>query len=283
MVFVIVLTVLIVLMVVVLICNVYHKWINLNFKKKESYTPLSNKAYYELFKCNTTKDPASNSYVPASANDMQLLKEALKKAWECRNFEIDKFWSRSLFFWGFILAVFTGYIALITKEKSVDFVGIEYLDFYLICLGFLFSLAWLLVLRGSKAWQENWEMHIDRLEDFINGPLYKTIFCPIRPHFYSLAKINEVMAIVVIVLWAGLIVQYTVTNGIILINPFSNFKNPNIHISVAACATVVFSVILVFGYPLGNYQLPITAIKDPEVQDSKGAFINRYNKDVTHV
>jgi hypothetical protein len=257
----------------------YRRFIDITdifFKWKEPYTPLSNKAYYELFKCNTIQDPANNRCVLASANDMQLLQEALKKAWECRNFEIDKFWSRSLFFWGFIAAVLTGYIALIVKGNAEDSAGIGYLDFYLICLGFLFSLAWFLVLRGSKAWQENWETHIDRLEDLVNGPLYKTVFCPIRPHFHSLAKINEVMAFIVIVLWTGLIVQYAAANEITLINPISGLKQIDWSLSIASCATVVFSIILVYGYPSGSYRLPIAAIQDQEVKDSKGAFISRY-------
>jgi hypothetical protein len=248
---------------------------NIFFRRKEPYIPLSNKAYYELFKCNTIQDPSDNRYVPDSVNDIQLLKEALKKAWECRNFEIDKFWSRSLFFWGFIAAVLTGYIALIVKGNAGDSTGIGYLDFYLLCLGFLFSLAWFLVLRGSKAWQENWETHIDRLEDFINGPLYKTVFCPVRPHFYSLAKINEVMAVVVIVLWLGLIAQYTVTNTM-LINPFSCWKQISWPLFIASFVTVAFSVILVFGYPSGSYRLPKSAGQNDEVKDSHGAFISRY-------
>ncbi|MGH8568044.1 MAG: hypothetical protein ACREXU_08475, partial [Gammaproteobacteria bacterium] len=31
------------------------------------------------------------------------------------------------------------------------------------------------VNRGSKFWQENWENHVDLLEDQIMGPLYKTV------------------------------------------------------------------------------------------------------------
>jgi hypothetical protein len=37
-------------------------------------------------------------------------------ALQTRNFEIDLFWKRSLFFWGFISAAFVGYAALRQSE-----------------------------------------------------------------------------------------------------------------------------------------------------------------------
>ena len=45
--------------------------------------------------------------------------EAYNRAWQNRDFEINKFWSRSAYFWGFIAAIFAGFIAVVTNEKEM--------------------------------------------------------------------------------------------------------------------------------------------------------------------
>jgi hypothetical protein len=65
----------------------------------------------------------------------------------------------------------------------------EFSSIYVVtCLGFLFSLAWYFVNRGSGAWQRNWESHVDLLEDEIMGPLYKTT---LNRHTYKFHHIAE--------------------------------------------------------------------------------------------
>jgi hypothetical protein len=135
--------------------------------------------------------------------------KALDRAWTTRNFEIDKFWQRSKFFWSFIGLVFGAFGAVKTKTVNMrDF--LPYLDLYLIFLGGIVSVAWLLVIRGSKCWQENWEKHIECLEDAITGPMYKTVYCK-DIKFYSVSRINEILAWVVIVIWFLLLINLIVT------------------------------------------------------------------------
>ena len=45
----------------------------------------------------------------------------------------------------------------------------EFNAYVLACVGLIFSLAWFLTNRGSKYWQENWENHVDMLEDGTTG------------------------------------------------------------------------------------------------------------------
>lgn len=52
----------------------------------------------------------------SKANQDQKV-EILKLAAEVRKFEIERFWSRSIFFWGFIAAAFVAYAQL--NEKRV--------------------------------------------------------------------------------------------------------------------------------------------------------------------
>jgi hypothetical protein len=135
--------------------------------------------------------------------DKKKMREAYNRAWQNRDFEIDKFWTRSAYFWGIIAAIFAGYFAIITSKKAMQ----TNLDVYLVSLGLLFSVAWLLVIKGSKRWQENWEAHIDQLENEITGPLYKTVYRKGKT-FYSVSKINEMLAWIVIIAWIVLYVPY---------------------------------------------------------------------------
>jgi hypothetical protein len=82
-----------------------------------------------------------------------------------RNFEIELFWKRSLFFWGFIASAFVGYATLLeSHEKYAVLIS---------CFGFICSVAWTLVNRGSKYWQENWEYFVESSEDEVTGNLFK--------------------------------------------------------------------------------------------------------------
>jgi hypothetical protein len=160
--------------------------------KQKGRIPIDSEKYYKSF-----------GMEPGHIDEYKL-KEALKRAWETRNFEIDKFWTRVAYFWGFIALIFGAYITIITKEngKAIDM----HLDLYLVLLGLIFSVAWLLVIYGSKSWQKNWEEHINKLEDSITGPLYKTIYCTRKP-YYSVSGINRILAWTVIGVWGILIVE----------------------------------------------------------------------------
>jgi hypothetical protein len=82
---------------------------------------------------------------------------------QTRNLEIDLFWKRSLFFWGFISAAFIGYATLRQSELRIP----------LACFGMVCSWAWTLVNRGSKYWQEAWEAKVGRYELPITGVLFE--------------------------------------------------------------------------------------------------------------
>lgn len=92
---------------------------------------------------------------------------ALSYAVEVRKSEIDRFWSRSLVFWGLVGASFVAYAAFLEK-KDIDAVRLA-----VCCFGFLSSLVWTLQNRGSKYWQESWEAKVAILEkEVLGGELF---------------------------------------------------------------------------------------------------------------
>ncbi|MCG6228351.1 hypothetical protein [Vibrio furnissii] len=165
--------------------------------------------------------------------------EAFKFALDTRKFEIELYWKRTAYFWTFISVVFTGF-GLLQWEKTGADTGIPdglngTIQFFLACFGFLLSFSWYFTNRGSKQWQENWEHHVDQLEDKVTGPLYKTVlkrrlpkdqpktdfksererrlafldFYIAGPSAHSVSKINQVISLYVTFLWCVLLI-YTI-------------------------------------------------------------------------
>ena len=158
---------------------------------------------------------------------------ALERAHEIRKFEIELYWKRTAYIWTLIAAMFAGYCVLASKQTLS---GTNNTDLYLIFIastGFVFSYSWFLINKGSKFWQENWEFHIDRLEDNVTGPLYKTVLQRdesmkykqdwknniLAPQAFSVSKINQFIAIYTMFTWVVLmfIPKTTFINSIFVI------------------------------------------------------------------
>lgn len=105
---------------------------------------------------------------------------ALKEALETRKFEISLYWKRTGFFWAFITVIYTALFNVFCKylecpcKYSIFVPAISVLA----GLGFFFSLAWHMVNKGSKFWQENWEKHVALLERSEIGPLHDVYLNP---------------------------------------------------------------------------------------------------------
>jgi hypothetical protein len=142
------------------------------------------------------------------AEEKPWLSETHQLALDIRKFEIEHYWKRASYFWTLITAAFAGFFALATNGKHPRLV------FLVSCIGVILSLGWYLVNRGSKYWQENWERHVDVLEDEIVGPLYKTTIAREEYRWlkfwqgypYSVSKINQLISLFVALVWIGLAV-----------------------------------------------------------------------------
>lgn len=144
------------------------------------------------------------------SNEKTKAEKALDLALDIRKFEIELYWKRATYFWTFIGAALAGYALVYAKAETKD----SWLLLVFSCLGFLFSVAWHLVNRGSKFWQNNWERHVDLLEDRVVGPLYKTIARSANggnpltaPGEYSVSKINQILSLFISLFWAMLITK----------------------------------------------------------------------------
>ena len=162
------------------------------------YSPYSSEQYHDEFLA-----------------DPDLNKKALDRAHDIRKFEIDLYWKRATYFWTFIAATFAGFLLVQTSAASYR----QDMSVLLANLGIVFSFGWLCVNRASKFWQENWESHVDKLEDKITGRLYKVV---ISKHFpvgfnerffhvltgsseISVSRINQLISMFVTFMWLYLL------------------------------------------------------------------------------
>jgi len=150
-----------------------------------------------------------------SPENTDKAEKALEHALDIRKFEISLYWQRATYFWALITVAFAGYFAVLGAEHLDKK---EYLAYVISCIGFVFTWAWFLVNRGSKYWQENWENHVDMLEDTVVGPLYKTVLYRSSegnfiekfvtgPLAISVSKINQWVSFFTLGIWIALIIN----------------------------------------------------------------------------
>ncbi|TSK06589.1 MAG: hypothetical protein FPO08_07970 [Geobacter sp.] len=171
-------------------------------------------------------------HIWSSKKQQEAMSRALTTALDIRKFEIDLYWKRAQYFWVFIAASFAGYFWTMQQSETTE--QIDNMTFVINCLGITTTWAWHLVLRGSKYWQENWEAHVDYLEDEFQGKLYKFVksgkdytengeifFTQAYP--FSVSKINILLSIYAFILWLLLLVWFFIEKPQISISTGSVF------------------------------------------------------------
>jgi len=154
-----------------------------------------------------------------------------------RNIAIENYWKRANYYWAFQIASFTGYFAVSGSRMYGESPQILY---FVVCIGFLTSLAWLLTNIGSRASQKHWEIHSDMLEDYVTGPLNKT---RISADGVSITKINEIVSGFIVPIWFMLSIKYL--NEHIT---FIKYTEVDFQVLFSTIVTIYFSIAMRFGY-----------------------------------
>lgn len=132
-------------------------------------------------------------------SEKQIEKKALEQAWKTRDFEINLYWKRAGYFWAFNTTIAVAFYKVATNKALVYNNKIAAI---LLILGVICSIAWFFSNIASKYWQENWENHINLLEDSECGRLYKTTMSyyehPFKP---SVSRLNLKISFFVILAW----------------------------------------------------------------------------------
>ncbi|SHE98145.1 RipA family octameric membrane protein [Dysgonomonas macrotermitis] len=186
------------------------------------------------------------------------LERTLDRLYKCRDLEIANLWQRSVFLAVFLTLCLTGYGILVSKLFSLDTISeINKQTFTHIgaigigILGFLFSLIWIMMAKGSKAWYEVYEGAIYNFEeefqvdlqipdmyrmginDGVDGKLNSSIIS-VKSGAYSPSKINIVIGQIFLLLWIV----------VMLIHGFFLFS---IELPLCACCWAILSLLFLVG------------------------------------
>ncbi|ANT48865.1 hypothetical protein [Mesorhizobium amorphae] len=150
-------------------------------------------------KARTSGTATAETSATAIDHQRQARLAALNRSHEIRQFEIELYWKRATYFWLLQAAVFTA-LGLIWKDGGK---GIPHIiPVALASLGLLTCAAGWLSAQGSKFWQENWERHIDMLEDEFEGKLHKTVWVGRMGVRWSVSNINDRLTLFFGVFWS---------------------------------------------------------------------------------
>lgn len=152
-----------------------------------------------------------------------------------REFEIDLFWKRALFFWGFLAAAF---VALVSTHGKAPHLAV-----LIACFGTICSWTWTLANRGSKYWYESWEAKAQREA----SPEIRDMFARIEPvknpeqrwsaRRYSVSRLAIALSDFTTALWAC-VLAYEVT---LLWTPAPRAELANAAVTAIAIASLAYA------------------------------------------
>ena len=171
--------------------------------------------------------------------DKISIKDIHQTFWRCRDFELSNLWQRSIFLTAFLVLCFTAYGSVLSKivdslEKIEAYLILNIIGYVLSILGVIFSIMWIKMSKGSKAWYEVYESAIGAIESDkgyttkeakeIGGFAYNTLSkykgLKIDNHIfsgkageYSVSKLNIGIGQVFLVVWLAIGLGHTIATA----------------------------------------------------------------------
>jgi hypothetical protein len=217
---------------------------------------------------NKNEINSDNDYLNLFENitNANCINETFKHICDIRKFEIDLYWKRATYFWTFIAAILAGYFATFAgiKDENSKLILVQYL---LNCLGLVFTFGWYVVNRGSKFWQENWEKHMDLMEDKVIGPLYKTtinmdyygkpknLIKLLKAFPFSVSKTNLILNIFLTIFWLVMLIEFNIEHlswGFTIKKVFSVYTLIGLMTFIALFSMINFNQTGLFSLICGN-------------------------------
>ncbi|ENN8395791.1 hypothetical protein ACAX60_004429 [Serratia marcescens] len=174
-----------------------------NNEKATEYTfPIESKEYFEHLLGKSLSDGEK-----FTKQDYDKIEEAYNKSHDIRKFEIELYWKRSTYFWT-LISVLVAICGVVSAAFLKDGKFPTELRSFLFCtsiLGYFISLHFLITCVSGKQWQENWERHIDILESYFSGNLYKLNLVKGKLR-YSISLSNEIIVAAITFAWIIIII-----------------------------------------------------------------------------
>jgi len=195
-------------------------------------------------------------------NKEVTLKELREGYYKLRSFEISNLWQRSIFLSAMIVLLFTIYGYMISKiidSETQLLLLINEICSGISIIGLVFSIIWIMMAKGSKAWFEVYERRICTIEDekelninkkysmqraeckpwSLNNNLFNN-----SAGAYSVSKLNILIGQVLLIIWS----VATIIHYIGIINHISFSDNCEMIVGIVIATVIpilVFYIIIV--------------------------------------
>ncbi|MDO4707862.1 MAG: hypothetical protein Q4A61_05530 [Porphyromonadaceae bacterium] len=194
-------------------------------------------------------------------DDRISLKEIRETFYRLRDFEISHLWQRSIFLSALLVLFFSGYSFLVSKlfeEEIKNALIIHELCCGIALLAIAFSIIWIMMAKGSKAWYEVYERRICDIEEEenLNIPsdnrmgadctpwsLDSNLFTT-KPGRYSVSKLNILIGIILMITWTMILIVHYI-GAISLFSSRNGNASCVIHTMILAMLVVLFLFILI--------------------------------------
>lgn len=162
--------------------------------------------------CDSKKEYRKRMF-GAESIDERKAEAALERAHDIRKFEIDLLWRRAAYA-ATLQAFLFAALGVSFSADNTEFEPIVYVLRLIVCaVGAFSSLFWYFINKGSRFWSQNWEKHIDFLEDEFEGKLYKTVLSDDGYKSYSVSRVNISISIMFLSTWlvlAGILLSHAI-------------------------------------------------------------------------
>lgn len=226
----------------------------------------------EKMKKQSNKPPTTTELYDSNRVSLKDIRDTY---YQLRNFEISNLWQRSIFLSALLVLFFTAY-GYLTSEL-IKCIGNSLVLNEICCgialCGFSFSIIWIMMAKGSKAWYEVYERRICDIEkekelkideDYRMGAdcrphkLDSNLFT-MKAGRYSVSKLNIMIGISLMIIWVAiLVIHYTM--ALVEFNPTTHHSIIN---------TIIFILIpvlflTVFITALCNTWAESGSLEDPQ-------------------
>lgn len=112
------------------------------------------------------EDPVAKAITEMSPSKLSI-RDVYFRLFACLDREIELVWKRAVFLTAFLIACFAGYGGLIATYLGIDkprqgtFAVISIAAIGIAFIGMALSVIWIMMAKGSKAWQEHYEKVIE--------------------------------------------------------------------------------------------------------------------------
>jgi len=208
---------------------------------------------------------------PQTNANKVTLKEVRETFYHLRDFEISNLWQRSVFLTAFLVLLFTVYsyvVSGILKNECKSILVSSEICCGIGLAGLAFSIIWIMMAKGSKAWYEIYERRIGDIEteSELGIPEEYRMGADMKPWNldskilstnagnYSVSRLNIVIGIILLLIWFFICtIHYIIA--------IMNYSGDTFHAVILTLLPVTFLVILITA--LCNFWAQSSSIQNP--------------------